>query len=355
MKNSSQLAVPVELAVAAPLTRQVQLKVFSTSPQSTAVARELYVQNVIEVARWSEAAGCEGILVYADNSLVNPWLVAHIILQNTTRLCPLIAIQPAYMHPYSVANLISSLGHFYGRRVHLNLVAGGFKNDLAALNDHTPHDKRYRRLIEYSTIIQELLSSSSPVSHRGEFYTVDKLKVRPTLPQDLLPGIFVSGSSDAGLEAAKALRATAVKYPQPAECEIRDREAAIPYGIRVGVIARAHEEEAWQVAHARFPEDRKGQLTHQLAMKTSDSAWHRQLSQMGAEAAATASPYWLWPFENYQTFCPYLVGGYDRVATELAKYIARGYSTFILDIPPDREELEHISVVFSRAKQLVNA
>jgi alkanesulfonate monooxygenase len=123
-------------------------------------------------------------------------------------------------------------------------------------------------------------------------------------------------------------------------------------GMRVGVIARETEEQAWTVAEARFPADRKGQLTHQLAMKTSDSAWHKQLSQMAVETKANNSVYWLWPFENYKTFCPYLVGSYDRVATELAKYIERGFLTFILDIPPTREELEHIGVVFSQASQL---
>ena len=66
--------------------------VFSTSPQSTALDRALYRQNVIDVARWSEEAGCRGILVYTDNSLVDPWLVAQIIIENTERLSPLVAI-----------------------------------------------------------------------------------------------------------------------------------------------------------------------------------------------------------------------------------------------------------------------
>src|SRR2546430_1235020 len=123
------------------------LKVFSTCPQSSVVDRESYIQNVIDVARWSEEAGCEGILVYTDNSLVDPWLVSQIIIQHTTRLCPLIAIQPVFMHPYSVAKMVSSLGHFYRRRTYLNMVAGGFKNDLTALHDTTPHDKRYVRLV----------------------------------------------------------------------------------------------------------------------------------------------------------------------------------------------------------------
>jgi alkanesulfonate monooxygenase len=329
------------------------LKVFSTCPQSCAVDRESYLQNVIDVARWSEEAGCEGILVYADNSLVDPWLVSQIIIQHTKSLCPLVAVQPVYMHPYSVAKMVSSLGHFYRRRIYLNMVAGGFKNDLTALHDTTPHDDRYVRLLEYTVIIKELLRNATPVSYQGQFYTVDKLRMTPPLPAELFPGIFVSGSSEAGLAAAQALGATAVKYPQPAECESDRSNDTLDSGVRVGIIAREQESEAWKIAHARFPEDRKGQLTHQLAMKTSDSVWHKQLSQLADGAKVGCNPYWLFPFENYKTFCPYLVGSYDGVASELARYIGRGYLKFILDIPPAKEELKHIKIVFNCAKQMV--
>lgn len=329
---------------------KTDIAVFSTSPQSSAVDRDSYIANVIDVAHWSEEAGCEGILVYTDNSLVDPWLVAQIIVQNTRRLSPLVAVQPAYMHPYTVAKMVSSLGHLYGRKIYLNMVAGGFKNDLSALNDTTPHDKRYARMVEYTTIIQELLRSPSVVTYRGEFYTIDKLRMTPPLAADLMPGIFVSGSSDAGEAAAAVLGATAIKYPQPAEQEPVDVQRS---GIRIGIVARADADEAWQVARERFPGDRKGQLTHQLAMKTSDSLWHQQLSEMARSEGGADNPYWLWPFQNYKTFCPYLVGSYERVALELSKYIGRGFSTFILDIPPARQELEHIGEVFSRARQLV--
>ena len=329
-----------------------EIKIFTTSPQSSAVPRESYVQSVVDVARWSEQTGAEGILIYTDNSLVDPWLVAQIVIQHTQRLCPLVAVQPAYMHPYAVAKNVSSLGHLYGRRVYLNMVAGGFKNDLQALNDTTPHDKRYARLVEYTTIIQELLKSPAALSYHGEFYVVDKLRMTPPLAPELTPGILVSGSSDAGLAAAQALAATAVKYPQPAASEPDCHNAPTKFGIRVGIIARASEDEAWQIAEARFPEDRKGQLTHTLAMKTSDSAWHQQLSQMASETKTRTTPYWLWPFENYKTFCPYLVGSYEQVAAELAKYMGRGYLTFILDIPPTHAELAHIQMAFAQARLL---
>jgi alkanesulfonate monooxygenase len=328
----------------------VQLDVFCTCPQSSMVLREKYVDEVKAVARWSEECGCRGILVYTDNSLVDPWLVSQVILQNTKQLCPLVAVQPAYMHPYAVAKIVSSLAHLHERRIYLNMVAGGFTTDLEALNDTTPHDKRYARLIEYTSIIKQLLGNAGPVTFDGEFYTIRNLKMTPALPAPLLPGVFVSGSSEAGLLAAKALRATAVKYPKPArEYGQANSHECLGSGVRVGIITRASADEAWRIAHERFPTDKKGQLTHKLAMKVSDSSWHKQLSEFAAEPNIDETPYWLVPFENYKTFCPYLVGDYGTVSDELALYVAAGYETFILDIPSNQEELSHTSEVFRLA------
>jgi len=327
-----------------------QVEIFSTCPQSNGESWETYRQRVIDVARWSEQYGCKGILVYSDNSLVDPWLVSQIILENTANLCPLVAVQPIYMHPYSVAKMVSSFGFLYGRRVYLNMVAGGFKNDLIALNDTTPHDKRYARLVEYTTIVKQLLATKGLMRYEGEFYRVESLKMTPPLAPELLPGTFVSGSSEAGLDAARALDATAIKYPKPPkECEGDTPVDGLKSGIRVGIIARENEDLAWDVAEQRFPEDRKGQITHQVAMKVSDSVWHKQLTEMADQTRGQRHPYWLRPFENYKTFCPYLVGSYDRVAEELGRYIALGYHTFILDTPPSREELLQVGIVFERA------
>jgi len=325
-----------------------RIEVFSTCPPSSSSDTRAYLQEVVRVARWSEGAGCRGILVYSDNSMVDPWLVAQVIIESTRILCPLVAVQPVYMHPYSVAKMIASLAFLHGRRIYLNMVAGGFKNDLTALNDTTPHDRRYHRLVEYTTLIRRLLSERSPVDFQGEFYRADKLKMSPPLPVDLFPGIFMSGSSEAGVAAARAIGATAVKYPKPAEQDGEEPVVdGVPHGIRVGIITRPGEEEAWDLARARFPEDRVGQLAHQLAMKVSDSVWHGQLSRLGA--ATETSPYWLVPFQNYKTMCPYLVGSYERVSAELGRYASLGYRAFILDVPRDPDELHHTSIAFDRA------
>jgi alkanesulfonate monooxygenase len=323
------------------------LAIFSTCPQSRDIASDEYAARVADVARWSEAAGCEGMLVYTDNGIADPWLVAQLVMQSTERLAPLVAVQAAYMHPYSVAKMVTTLGYMHHRRLYLNMVAGGFRNDLTALDDNTPHDERYERTVEYTNIVTRLLAGET-VTFKGRYYSVTQLSLTPPLPDELRPGVFISGSSPAGLDAARRIGAVAVKYPKRSGEEIsQEGEDA---GVRLGIVTRPSDEEAWEVAHERFPEDRKGQIAHTLAMKVSDSHWHRQLSEMGSSPAAEEDPYWLWPFENYATFCPYLVGGYERVAAELQRYIDLGFRSFILDIPPSEEELRHIGVVFDRAR-----
>ena len=172
--------------------------------------------------------------------------------------------------------------------MYLNMVAGGFKNDLTALNDTTPHDSRYERLAEYTLIIRQLLESDRPVTFRGDFYQVENLKMTPPLAPELFPGIFISGSSEAGLAAAQRIGATAIKYPKPAG-EEEPRPAAIDRPAFASASSRDRAPPTlgtWP--HARFPEDRKGQITRQLATKVSDSIWHKQLS--GARRARAGQP-----------------------------------------------------------------
>jgi alkanesulfonate monooxygenase len=326
------------------------LNVYSTCLQSKDVPASDYVRQVVEVARWSEEADCTGILVYTDNSIVDPWLVAQLILENTEFLAPLVAVQPVYMHPYSVGKMVASFGYLYRRRVALSMLAGGFKNDLLALNDTTPHDDRYVRTTEYTLIIRQLLEQQRPVNLDGKYYSISHLRMTPPLPKELIPEILMSGSSSAGMGAAIATGATAVVYPRPIQEELAETPpTSVRRGARIGIIARERSSEAWRVAHERFPEDRKGEIAHELAMKVSDSVWHRQLSETRTAPQSDSDPYWLGPFHTYKTFCPYFVGSYERTAAEVARYIASGYRTFILDIPASREELQHIRVVLHKA------
>ncbi len=317
------------------------IRLFSTCPPSSQYGGG-YLRKVEEVADWCDDAGIEGILVYTDNSLVDPWLVSQVILSRTSKLAPLVAIQPAYMHPYTAAKMVTTFSYLYDRRIYLNMVAGGFVNDLIALGNFIEHDDRYDRLVEYVSIMNCLFNEPGPVTFTGVYFAVKNLSIKPRISPELIPEVFVSGTSAAGVKAAEEIGATSISYPgTPSETICK----AVRSGIRIGIIARDESRKAWQIAYERFPVDRTGQVTHALARKVSDSSWYEQLSEFGDRSAAD-SPYWLVPFKNYKTFCPYLVGSYEEVRREVSKYIRAGVQTFILDVPPDREELYHTAIVF---------
>jgi len=186
---------------------------------------------------------------------------------------------------------------------------------------------------------------------------VKDLRLSPRLSPELMPGILMSGSSEAGRAAAGKTGAIAIQYPEPpGRSDTSSPPLPGPRGIRIGIVTRPSEEDAWEVALARFPGDRKGQLTRQMAMKVSDSVWHQRLSEIGKVSTNGATSrsrdvYWLHPFENYQTNCPYLVGSYESVAAELARYMELGNRTYILDIPVAEDEFEHTGKVFQIASR----
>src|SRR5438034_11278491 len=96
------------------------LKIFSTCPLSAQAQPRTCIRELQEFARSSEEAGYEGILVFTDNGQLDPWLVSQVITESTGRLSPLVAIQPTYMHPYSVAKMITSFAPLFRRRLSRN-------------------------------------------------------------------------------------------------------------------------------------------------------------------------------------------------------------------------------------------
>ena len=331
------------------------MKVLTTAPTSLRYEPATFLGEVRRLARWNEDAGIEGMLIYTDNALIDPWTVAHVLMsEGSGRLRPLVAVQPLYMTPYAAARMISSLAFLHGRAMDLNMVAGGFVKDLQQLGDDTEHDARYERLIEYTQILQALLSGDN-VTFEGAYYRVSNLRLSPALPPELMPEIYLSGASPACVEASAALRAVRFSYTKPpADLE---PQAPLPgaghLGLRIGIIARKTAEEAWREALGRFPPDRRGQLAHRIARGTTDSIWHRQLSAYADELQnAQDGIYWLHPFRNYTTFCPYLVGTYEEVSSYLRRYEALGYSHLILDVAASEEDLAHTmtSIEASRAE-----
>lgn len=329
----------------------IGLRLIGTCPVADSVRSSAEYSSVIATtARWADEAGWEALLVYADHRQLDPWLLAQIIIQNTRQLRPLIAVQPLYLHPFALANNILTLALLHERQVLLNMVAGGFPRDLEAFCDGTPHDRRYDRVVEYAKIVIHLLARKEPISFSGEFYRVKNLQLRARLPSALMPDLLMSGSSGAGVGAAAQLNARAIQYLRPAsEYSSQMFDPRVRHGTRLGIIVRDTSEEAWQTARRRYPDNPAGAAIRDYASRISDSVWVKELNR--EISTPEGHPYWLGPYRNAQSSCPFLVGSMSDVARELESYLRIGLRTFLLERPEDVEDSQRISAVFDLASR----
>ena len=264
------------------------------------------------------------------------------------------AVQPVYMHPYTAASMVSSLAYLHGRAVHLNMLAGGFRNDLIALGDQTEHDDRYARTVEYTQILLGLLRGET-VTHRG-----------PVAPgAQPAPRAGAAARADAGGADLRVVpgrgrgrgrdRGGADPLPRAARPGRPGRRAGRgragghhrPRGRRRGL---AGGRGALPRRPGRPGRARDGHADQRLALAPPAGPGRRcrRPHDPAGSGDGEPDPYWLGPFKNYQTFCPYLVGSYDRVGAAVAHYVDQGTRVFVLDIPPSAEELEHTGTVLAR-------
>jgi alkanesulfonate monooxygenase len=322
------------------------IRTFTISPRTLDVSE--YWGNIEKVVQWSEKYGHTGVLLFEGNdTLISPWIAAHEAVVTTKRISPLVAVNPLYMHPFSVAKMVSSIALLHGRKVFLNMITGTALNYLQALSDKAGHNDRYERLREYTVIIRKLLESTRPVTFQGRYYQVENLVLPPGIPEELFPEFLVSGQSDSARKVCRELGGIGLQMLQPGFAEGLDEARAIHFGI----VTRDTEAEAWSAAEALFPEDEEGQAILEYSMQNTDSVWKRRMMLAADEPDRSASGYWLAPFRNFKADCPYIVGSYDLVGEVLASLVIGGIEMFVLNISVDEEEFVHIQRAFKLAME----
>jgi alkanesulfonate monooxygenase len=308
-----------------------------------------------DAARQAERTGHQGMLVFSKHDYLDPWAVAGAILQQTTRLVPLVAAQPASAPPQTVAKTVHSLVALYGRRVDLNLVTGAAQAELERVGDTLSHDERYERAAEYMSVLRTMLSSGERVSHRGRHYDLRGLDMGCRLPEPLRPRVFVAGSSDGAGQVAAEVGNVAITHPEPVgtfgEQAARRGTASGPaLGIRVGLIARPTDEEAWDTARSRYQQDEHARARLAL-MKMSGSQWNRRLAELAAAGELYDEVYWTGTFRSGKGGFPLLVGDYGRVARYLEGYLSAGVAVIITGGVRTAEDFHHCDVVFSALRR----
>jgi alkanesulfonate monooxygenase len=308
------------------------MRIFAISPREHDPA--IAWSRIDTTVRLADEHGFTGILAHTGNdTLVDPWLVGQHAMVVSERLRPLVAINPMYHHPFAVAQLVSSLTYRHGRGLFLNLVAGTANNDRVALGDHTEHDRRYDRLLEFSQAVLGLLGNPAPVTQDGEFYQLRGARLRWPGPPELRPVPFIAGQSPAAIQCADALGAVRITMfgMQPPEPTVPGR-----LGLYAGLVIRATDEEAWKVALERYPLDADAEAAGAAALRYTDAVWRHK----AFEAANDGHPDWYWtaPMRSLRADCPLLVGGIDTLAPVFAACVAAGVEDYIVDLAADEDD-----------------
>jgi len=322
-------------------------------------ARAINHDYLKQIAQAADSLGYEGVLIPTGRSCEDPWVVASSLLPVTQRLKFLVAVRPGLHQPALAARMAASFDRLSGGRLLINLVTGGDRAELEGDGVFLDHATRYEQASEFIRIWREIIRRS----HAGESYDFEgkHLQVKgakllfPTL-QRPHPPVYFGGSSEPAHELAAEQVETYLTWGEPPEAvaqkiaDVRARAQArgrtVQFGIRLHVIVRETEEQAWAEAESLISKlDDKVVSIAQKAFAKMDSEGQRRMASLHgggskrSRADLEISPN-LWAGVGLvrSGAGTALVGDPHTVAERIQEYAALGLDTFVLSGYPHLEE-----------------
>lgn len=321
--------------------------------------RQLNHDYLKQVAQAADSLGYEGVLIPTGRSCEDPWVVAASLLPVTQRLKFLVAVRPGLHQPALAARMAASFDRLSNGRLLINLVTGGDRAELEGDGVFLDHAQRYEQSAEFIRIWREILTRS----HEGETfdYNGQHLQVKgaklffPPL-QHPHPPVYFGGSSEAAHELAGEQVDTYLTWGEPpAEvakkvADVKARAAkhgrTVKFGIRLHVIVRETDAEAWAAADALISKlDDDVVNRAQAAFAKMDSEGQRRMAALHAGGAKRTradleiSPN-LWAGVGLVRggAGTALVGDPETVAARIQEYAELGLENFIFSGYPHLEE-----------------
>ncbi|WP_431047140.1 FMNH2-dependent alkanesulfonate monooxygenase [Roseateles sp. L2-2] len=314
-----------------------------------------------QIAIAADSLGYEGVLLPTGRSCEDSWIVAASLIEATRRLKFLVALRPGLVQPVQSARMAATLDRLSGGRLLVNLVTGGDPDELAGDGLFLPHEERYALSTEFLTVWRDVLRAS----HDGEDIDFDGEQLRVKGGKLLYPPInkpyppvFFGGSSGPAIDLAAEQVDTYLTWGEPPKAvaekigEVRAAAEAkgrkLEYGIRLHVIVRETEEEAWAAAGDLVKHlDEDVIAAAQAKFASMDSVGQRRMAELhggrfdrnNIRAGLEISPN-LWAGVGLVRggAGTALVGNPQQVADRIQEYAALGLEYFVLSGYPHLEE-----------------
>ena len=313
--------------------------------------REVDLSYLTQIAQAADRLGYYGVLLPTGRSCEDSWVVASALAPLTQRLKFLVAVRPGLQSPSVAARMAATLDRISGGRLLINVVTGGDPVENKGDGIFTPHDERYELTAEFLTVWKALLTGET-VNFEGRHIRIDDGRVFYPPVQAPHPPLYFGGSSAAGISVAADLVDTYLTWGEP-PADVAGklnnvaqvaaaRGRALNYGIRLHVIVRETNEEAWEAARGliSFVDD-KAIAAAQKSFARMDSEGQRRMAALhgGKRDRLEISPN-LWAGVGLVRggAGTALVGDPETVAERMREYMRLGIGTFILSGYPHLEE-----------------
>ena len=328
---------------------------------STKGARAATFEYFKQVAIAADSLGYEGVLLPTGRSCEDSWILAASLIDATRRLKFLVALRPGLVQPVQSARMAATLDRLSGGRLLVNLVTGGDAEELAGDGLFLEHSKRYELSREFMTIYRETLCRShdgAPFDFDGEHLKVQGAKLLYPPVQNPYPPMFFGGSSEEAHELCAEQLDTYLTWGEPPAAvaeklaDVRRRATrhgrTLQYGIRLHVIVRETEDEAWRAAAELVSElDEATVAAAQQKLTKLDSVGQRRMAELNKgrlnkrnvrEGLEVAPNLWAGVGLVRGGAGTALVGNPQQVADRITEYAVLGLDYFIFSGYPHLEE-----------------
>ncbi len=323
---------------------------------TTEQARSVSYSYLKQVAQAADTLGFQGVLLPTGRSCEDAWVVASTLVPVTTKLKFLVAIRPGITSPTATARMAATFDRLSGGRLLINVVTGGDPDEALGDGVFLSHDERYEVTDEFLQIWREAVAGNA-ITLNGKHLHVEKAKVLYPAVQKPHPPLYFGGSSKVAYTLAARQVDVYLTWGEPPQ-QVKEKietvrqlaaeeGRSVRFGIRLHVIVRETEREAWQAADdlIRYLDD-ETIAKAQKAFARFDSEGQRRMAQLhaGSRDKLEVSPN-LWAGVGLVRggAGTALVGDPATVAKRMQEYADLGIDTFILSGYPHLEEAYRVA------------
>ncbi|HYZ73022.1 MAG TPA: FMNH2-dependent alkanesulfonate monooxygenase [Chthoniobacterales bacterium] len=311
-----------------------------------------------QVASAVDNLGFYGALLPTGRSCEDAWVTASFLAANTKRMRFLVAVRPGLVSPTLAARMAATFDRLSNGRILINVVTGGDPVELAGDGLFVDHDTRYKITDEFLTIWRSVLANEGEVNFEGEQLRVRGAKVLFPAVQNPYPALYFGGSSDGAMDVAAKHVDYYLTWGEPPE-QVKEKLAKarnysyakygreLKFGIRLHIIVRESEEEAWRDAERLISQvtDKTVALAQQT-MARQDSVGQQRMLALQKLSGPTRSRKDLEISPNLWAGVGLvrsgagtaLVGSVENVVKRMKEYAELGIDTFIFSGYPHLEE-----------------